>query len=260
MKRLIFWLGGTTVVYLAILVVAGWLAPGCAADRIEQRLAGSLDAEVTVGDVELGLIGGHVTLRDLRIVRDQGAVDIAIDRVDAEIASLGRVLWDRDLGEVRVRGVAVTVTGSGAVGLRGDGKAEPVRMRSLRLEDVELTLMPTALLPGLGRVEVHLERAVTGPLVLRNALSWVFALGEIHAVVDVGGASAEVDYTSGQLRVGAGLFGAKPLTVPFRIPEPDPDALELDQLKTLAIAVGKAIGPRAAGRWLRNQLLDRFLE
>lgn len=260
MKRLIFWLGGAAVVYLAILLCAGWLAPGCVADRIEARLAGSLDAEVTVGDVDLGLIGGDVTLHDLRIVRDEGAVDLAVDRVDAEIASLGRVLWNRDLGAVTVRGVDVTLTGSGAVGLRGERDSEPVRMQSLRLEDLELTLMPTALLPNLGRIEVHLERAVTGPLVLRNAMSWLFALDDIHAVVAAGGTSAEVDFTGDQLRVGAGLFGSRPITVPFRLPEPDPDALELDQLKTLAYALARALGPQAAGRWLKNKFFETILE
>jgi hypothetical protein len=260
MKRLLFWLGGGVVGYLAVLVAAGWLVPGCVGERIERRLAASLEAEVTVGDVDLDLLGGQVILRDLRIVRDQGAVDIAVARVDAEIASFGRVIYDRDLGEVAVEGVDVTLTGSGAVGLRGDRRAEPVRMESLRLTDVDVVLMPTALLPRLGRIDVHLDHAVTGPLVLRNAMSWLFALDDLHAVVDVGGASAQVAYENGALGVGAGLLGSRPITVPFRMPRPDPEALEIEQLKTLALALGKALGPAAAGRWLGRQVLDRLLD
>lgn len=260
MKKLVVGLGAVAGGYLALLVIAGWLLPGCVEQRIERRLAASLDAEVSVGAVDLALFAGHVTVSDLRIVRDGGAVDIRVQRTRAEIASWGRVIYDRDLTDVTVAGVDVTLTGAGAAGLRGERRAEPVRMDSLRLEDVDLTLMPSALLPRLGRVEIHLDRAVTGPLVLRNAMSWLYALDEIHAVVDVGGASAAIDYAGGELAVGAGLLGSRPITVPFQLPTPDPDALELEQLEVLALALARTLAPEAAKRWLGRQVLDRLFE
>lgn len=261
MKRLVLSVAGGAAGYLAVLLIAGWLVPGCVAERMKRRLAASLDAEVEIGDVDLDLLGGNIIVRDLHIVRDRGAVDITIDRADATIASFGRVIYDRDLGAVAVRGAEVTLTGAGAVGLRGGERAaEPVSMQSLRLTEVTIVVTPTALMPRLGRVEVQLERAVTGPLELRNAMSWVHALEELRAVVDVGGASGAVDYGAGELSVGAGLFGSRPITVPFRLPRPEPEALELAQLKSVAAALARALGPAAARRWLGRELLERLLD
>lgn len=238
--------------WIAALLLAGWLGEGCAEARIEDRLARSLQAEATVDSVELGLVRGHVLLRQLRLERD-GTTGFRIDvhRVDADVAPLGLAALQDTAGDVAVRGVRVEASALGLL-LREPSGRRPVRVDSLRLEDVRLSLDALRLLPGLAGVEVEVVRADVGPCTLRTPLSWVFALRRLTARLRLpAGIELGLEYAGGTLRLSGSLLGGTPLEVPFALPPLDP-ARELDQLAELGARLAAALAREVGARWLRG--------
>jgi len=238
--------------------VVGFVLDGYVARKIRERLAGSLRAKVDIADASVSLLRGKVALRGLTIERRRGGtVLIEIDSVDAGIAPLGWVLFDRDARRVTVRGVRMTLSGRGALALH-ERERRPIRARELVLEDVTLAVMPTALLPNLGRLELRVDRARTGPVVLGSGVSWLFELRELDATADLAGhANIGVAFSSDRLTLRGGLFGSRSVTVGFELPDPDPDAYEGEQLLQLAKSLAKSLARELTVGWFDREVTDR---
>jgi len=117
--------------YFIVLVIVGWIAAGIVADKIQARLAGSLDTRAKVGDAEVGLISGTVRVNDLHLERNKiDTLELDISGLEVDIAPMGWVLVDRDLRRVKVRDGRLTISGAGALVLPPRPKQPPVRWRS----------------------------------------------------------------------------------------------------------------------------------
>lgn len=241
--------------YLVILVVVGWVAGGVVADKIQARLAGSLDAQVTVGDADVGLISGAVTVEDLHLERTKiDTLELIVDRLEVDIAPLGWVLIDREPRQVRVRGGRLTISGAEALVLPARPAQPPVRVGGLEIEDGVIDLMATGYWPGLARMVITIERARSGPTTLRTGLSWLFTLEELVARVDLPAKmTVRLAYRAGQLSASGGFFGTTPVTIAFHLPRLD-DRSEVTQLVALGKELAKQLAIERARRWLGGQL------
>lgn len=244
--------------YLVLLFSLSFVLDGCAADRIEARLAEALDAEVKVGSVSLSLVRGHIAIRDVEIRREHlGHLDITIERLDVDTAPLGWLAVDRTPDLVDVGGVDMLMTGAGALDLPRREKREPLAIGGMHLSDIKLRAETSKFLPGLGKIQLTVSEARTGPVVLGSALDWVFALQTLDATTKLpAGLEAGVHYTPGQLGLSGSVFGSRPIRLPFTMPVPEPGALELDKLRLLAVAIGETVGSELAKSWLKSKVTD----
>lgn len=243
------------VVYLLALLVLGKVAGGVVADQIQERLSRSLDAEVRVGGAQVGLIGGTVTVSDLRIERTRiDHFGVEIRTLDVDIAPMGWAVIDRSLHEVKVRGARLTVTGAGALQLPPRPKAPPVTVGALEIEDAVLDLQATGYWPGLARIVITIEKARTGPTTFRTALSWIFTLEELVARVDLpAGMTVRLGFREGRLSASGGFFGETPVTIDFKLPRLD-GRDEVAQLVAIGKELGKQLAIERARRWLQSQV------
>jgi len=250
LRRISVGVAGAALAWVALLGVIGWLGDGCARARTEGHLAESMRAKVTLGSMDLGLVTGSAELRDLRIERqDQGVFRIAIQRLDADLPPLGLALVSREIGEVVVRGVDVQVSALGVLDLRG-GKREPVTFERLDVRDARLHLQAVSLIPGLAGVDLTVERAIAGRTTLRTPLSWLFALEELRARIDLpAGISATLHYRDGTLTIAGSFLGSEPIELPFVIPVLEP-ARELEQLAQMGRALAGELVAELGTRWL----------
>ncbi len=259
MKRYLLAACGLVAGYLLLLVLAGFVLDGYVAGKIEARLAGSLRADVDVSDVSISLLRGKVSLRGLTIERRTGGtILIRVESVDAGIAPLGWSIFDREARTVTARGVDMTLSGRGALALHQREKT-PIHVRELVLEDVNMAVMPTALLPRLGRIELRVDRARTGPVVLGSGVSWLFELRELRATADLAGhADIGVAFADDRLSLSGGLFGSRSVSFGFELPDPDPDAFEGAQLLSLAKELTKSLAKELATGWFDREITSRF--
>jgi hypothetical protein len=245
---------GAVATWLAALGIAGLAARGCVGERMRSRLADSLDADVRLGGLDLGLIRGRAVLRDLAIERDHdGHLHVDVAEIDAGIAPLGAYLWDRDLGRVGVAGVDLDVSGWGVLHIRPP-RRPPIRFARLSIDGARLSFAVAEAAPAWARMTVTIERAEAGPTVLRTPLSWVFALERLEARLELPGAGpVELRYGAGRLEASGSLFGDTPVSIPVTLPAPEPGH-EGRQLATLGADVAERLTLARASGWLH----DRF--
>jgi hypothetical protein len=257
MKKLAIGVASAFVGYVLLLVVLGFVVQGCVHDRVRSRLAESLDAEVTIESTSVSLLRGKVELRGIHVVRERGGhLELSIERLEADMAAWGWMTFDRDPRAVRVSGATLSISGAGALASRNLDH-EPMHVGSIDLRDARIVLMPTAVLPNVGRVELDIEQAHTGACTLSTGISWVFALERLQAVARLpGDVSVAVGYGDEHLSIGAGLFGSEPVRVRFAIPKPEPGKLELAQLADLGKALGKSVLKQGARDWFRTKVTD----
>src|SRR5689334_17234708 len=106
-KRAAIVIAGVLVGWLLLLLVLG-VALGSRQERkTKERLAESLQAEVTIEDSDLALIRGRWELDKLTLRHDDALGRLALDvgGVSCELAPLGWALVDRDCSELAVSGV-----------------------------------------------------------------------------------------------------------------------------------------------------------
>jgi hypothetical protein len=241
--------------YLVILVIAGWIAAGIVADKIQARLAGSLDAEVRVGGTDIGLISGAVTVHDLHLERNViDTLELDIKRLEVDVAPMGWVLFDRQLRRVRVVDGRLAISGAGALKLPPRPKQPPVRVGALEIQNGVIELMATGYWPGLARMVITIESAHAGATTLRTGLSWLFTLRDLVARIDLpANITVRIAFENGRLSASGGFFGQTPVTIPFVLPPLD-DRDEVAQLVALGKELGKQLAIERAKRWLGGQL------
>jgi hypothetical protein len=261
MRRLVVGLLTVGVIYLIFIFAGGFVLRGCAAERVRQRLADALDADVTIGSSSLSIWRGELELEDIEIHRSHGgAADIRIDSIDADLAGWGALVWNRDVRRAEVRGVDMHISARGLVEV-ARRKREPLRVHELVLDDAVITISPTALLPGLGEVTVRLQHTTSRGVELAHGLSWLSGLRALDAKIDLpaGLGSASAAFAQGALTVAASMVGGgRPLTVPFKMPEVDPDAYEIDQLKAIAKELVRSAGKTLLEKTVRDKVLEQI--
>jgi len=255
-------LGALAALWLLGLLVAGFAARGCVKRRAERRLRASMQAEVSIGAVELSLLRGRLGFDRLHLERrGRGLLRIDIAHAETAVWPLGLVVVQPGLGALSARDVDLEITALAALDL-GGGRRAPLRFDRLELTRLRLALEATSVLPGLARVNLAIDHVVVGPTTLRTPLSWVFGLRELRAHLELStGGTAELDYRGdGKLRITGPLFGPRTLVIDFVIPALDPEH-ELEQLAALARKVGAELARQAGKGWLwdqaKKQLIDR---
>jgi hypothetical protein len=245
----------TAAAYLIILVIVGWIASGMVADKIQARLADSLDAEVKVGGTEVGLISGAVRVSDLHLERNKiDTLELDIHRLEVDIAPMGWVLFDRAPRSVLVRDGRLVMSGAGALVLPPRPKQPPIRVGELVIENGVIDLMATGYWPGLARMVITIESAHAGATTLRTGLSWLFTLKDLVARVDLpANITVRISFADGKLSASGGFFGQTPVTIPFQLPPLD-DRDEVAQLVAMGKELGKQLAIERAKRWLGSQL------
>ncbi len=213
------------------------------------RLAGSMNAAVTIGNLDLGLVRGDVGVDRVQIVKaDRGYLRIDVDRVDVDLLPLGLALVQDGIGDVRMRGVDVEISALGALDLRGASRT-PLRFDSLVIERAHVVVQAVHVVPGVASLDVTIDRASAGATTLRTPLSWLFALRELTAHVDLPfGGSIGLHYARGKLRLSGSVFGSTPLELPLEIPVLEP-ARELEQLGELGRRLLGDLVAQGLERW-----------
>jgi len=256
-RRWLVGLAALPVAYVLGLVVLGFALRGCVTQRVADRLSNALDAEVTIGDSSLSLLRGKLELQDVAVHRDDGgSVDIEIDRIDVDLASLGWVVFDRDVDYALVDGMRIEVSARGLYDLAERRKRiVPIPIGELDLKHSSVVVMPTSLLPKLGRITVALDRVHTTDVSLRHGLSWLFRMQELTASVEALGFQFGVDYSGEQLGISGGMFGSDPVSIRFPLPVPDPNGSEIKTILRFAKELSKAIGSE-----LKDTVKDAVLD
>jgi hypothetical protein len=242
---------GAAALWIAALIVAGFAANGCQRRAVEARIARSLEATAAFDDSSLTLLRGGFTGTGLSITKQSalGSLRVRVDELDADLAPFGIALADSRPRVLRLSGVELEATSLEILRVARRG-GRPFAVDALELRDVHFVAMPVGLMPGLGRIEVTISRARSGPTVLRTPLSWVFALEELTAAIALpGGVHVELAYANGTLRAKGGVFGATAVELPFAIPVADP-AREIEQLQSLALELAKQMTLTQAESWL----------
>jgi hypothetical protein len=261
-------IGGTATIYVLVLVFGGVALEGCLEDRVREALGRALDAEVTVGDTSLSVWRGRVELQDVVARRvEGGAMELVVDTIEVDVAGWGAAVFDHDIDRAVVRGARMELSARGLTDLARRPRAErkPIPIGELVLENVSLGVQPTALLPGLGRMEAVVTAAAASDVVVSSGLSWMRGLSRLEGRVSAPGAfSLGMAYRTGSLTLTGGPLGAMPVTVPLRLPTLDETATELDYLRALATSVIRAAGARIPGkqaldsvRGVLQELMDR---
>ncbi len=236
------------------LVVAGYAARGCVVDRTLTRLGESLGAVVTLDDLELSLVRGRVALAGLVIDREHdGHLHVRIDRIDAGIAPLGAYLWDRELGQVTVQGVDLSVTAWAVLKIKPP-RRKPMVMEHLTIDGARVVFAPTSLTGNWGRATLEVTRAEAGPTILRTPMSWLFALERLDASLDLPGiAPITLHFADGRLEASGSVFGATPVAIDVVLPVPEPGH-EGQQLAELGTSLAERLALARAERLLRKVL------
>jgi hypothetical protein len=249
--------GSLTAAYLGFLALGGLVLRGCVERGARERIAAAFDAEVTIGATSFSVWRGRVELEDVVAVRKHGGtIELHIDSVEAELAGWGRVLFDRDVDRAVVRGVHMNLSARGLAAMARRPR-QPLELGELVLEDSSVAVMPTAFMPGIGRVEAQLTRAVARPANLTGGLSWLEKLVELDATVTApAGVAITTRYRPGSLALSGSWFGSAPITIPFEIPHLDPEADELAHVRVLVTEVVRAAGRGIVQNAARGAVLD----
>lgn len=241
--------------WVSALFLGGYAGAGCAKDKARSRLAGSMKAAVTIGDLDLGLVRGAIGVDDIHIVKDDhGYLRIDLHRVDVDVLPLGLAMFSDSVGDVRVRGIDVEISALGALDLRG-GKRTPLTFDSLAIEDAHVRVEAAHVVPGVAGLDVTIDRAHAGATTLRTPVSWLFALRDFDAHVELPiGGKVLLHYAAGKLTLSGSLLGSAPLVLPFDIPVLEP-ARELEQLAELGQRLIGELAAQVGARW-KDHLLD----
>lgn len=260
LRRVVLVGGGLLVAWFTLLVILGVTLTGRQERHTRERLAESLQSTVTLGDLDLALVRGHMTIDALSIKRDDTIGHLAIDvaGVRCELAPLGLALFDRDCRELNIAGLRLEVSTSALFKIQRPRKSRPVHADHMTIENATLVFLPSAFAPSLGRIEITIERAVAGNTVLRTPISWLFALQELRGHFALpAGITVHVGYKNGMLTAAGSLFGSAPVELPIQIPLASTAKDAHDEMQLL-VQLGRQIAERLVAKraedWLKSKL------
>lgn len=260
LKRVGIVVAGLCVLWLVLLAVLGAALGSRQRRHTQERLAESLHAQVALGEVDLALIRGRLSIGGLSIKRDDtiGYMHVDVKSVRCELAPLGGAIFNRDCRDLAVRGVRIEVSSAALFKMQRPPKRTPVRADHFVIDDATLVFLPSALMPSLGRVAITIEHAESGATVMRTPLSWLFGLQELRAKFELpAGITVLVGYKNGILTASGSLFGSTPVALPIEIPAAGiaSDAHEeMQELRKLAVDIAERLVAKRAEDWLRSKL------
>lgn len=259
MRRIAIWAACLVAVWLVLLLVLGFALGARQEARTTERLAASLQAQVTAGGSDLALIRGRWTLSQLAIRHDDVLGTLAIDvaGVRCELAPLGWALVDRSCSELAVRGVRMEVSSTALFKVKRP-KRKPVHADRIVIDDAELVFEPSAFVPNLGRIEIAIEHAESGPTLLRTPLSWLLTLEQLRARLDLpAGIALHLDYAHGTLTAAGSLFGSAPVALPIALPLRQ-TAQDAHEEMLQLVELGKDIAERLVARRAQDWLVSKW--
>jgi hypothetical protein len=259
LKRIVVAVVVLAALWLAGLLVAGVVLEPRMRSGIATRLAESLQAEATIADGDLALIGGQLALSHLVVRRDDviGHLAITVDELHCTLPGLGLALFDRECRELAVRGIHLELSSAALFQLKHPTRP-PLHAQRVVIDDAHVELAASALVPSLGKLAVHITHAEAGDTIFKTPLSWLLSLRVLHATVDLpGNLTLKIDYAGGQLQLAGGLFGATPIALPVTLPvadlADDPRA-ELAKLVTFGKDLAERLVAQKATDWLKSKL------
>lgn len=250
MKRAIIVLG-LVLAYPLLLLVLGWAATGRVEEQIKQRLSYTLRAdEVSIDDIDVGLIRGKVSLHGIRAKRTGlGTASIEVTDLEVDVAPMGWALINSEPTRLEVVGAHLDLSAAGVATLRTREELRDIRVEEFIMRDSRITMAVTSLFPSLGQAEFSVAHARAKDVALSNALSWLYKTDQLKASLRVPGPMEFiVDYDGEALTVGGSILGSMPITIPFSWPIPDPRELELSQILSLTKHLVTVLGPEIAKR------------
>lgn len=259
LKRVAIVAAALAVVWLIVLVVLGIVLGERQARGTAQRLGESLQAEATVGSSELALVRGTLELEKVSVRRDDvvGHLSLDVAQVRCDLAPLGWALVDSSCRELAVRGTRLEVSTAALFKIKNPKRA-PIHAHHVVIDDAVLAFAPSAFVPSLGRIEIAIEHAESGPTVLRTPLSWLFTLEELRARLDLpAGVSVKLSYADGMLSVAGSVFGSAPVEIPISLPIASAAHDAHEEIEML-VATGKDIAGKLVAKratdWIEQKL------
>jgi hypothetical protein len=226
---------------------------------VTERIAEALRADATIERGSLALVRGRLDLAGLAVHRDDAVGHLAITVADlrCELPPLGLALVDGDCRELAIAGARFEVSSAALLRLRPP-RRPPLHAGRVVIDDAQLVFAPSALLPEVGRVAIAVARAEVGDTRFKTPLSWLFALRQLDATIELpAGLTLALRYDHGLLRVSGALFGATPVTVPVALPaaQPGDDArTEIARLAAFGKEVAQRLVVQRAADWLESKL------
>ncbi|MDX2087225.1 MAG: hypothetical protein SFX73_05220 [Kofleriaceae bacterium] len=257
-RKIAAYAAGAIALWIIALVIFGALYGGTAGNRVAQRIADSLLAEVTVESTDLALVRGRMELTGMKVRKeDLGHLAIDVAEVRCELPPLGLALVDRECRDLIVDKVRLDVSSAAVFQLKKP-KRKPLRARHVEIHDAVLTFSPSAFLPDLGKIEIKVDEVVAGPTTFKTPLSWMFSMQELRATLDLpAGIVVQLEYAQGVLTASGGIFGSRPVHLPISIPVADPadDAkAEIAKLVQLGRQIAERLVEKRAKDWLKSKL------
>ncbi len=243
---------------VALLVLDATLADR-QAETTAARLGESLQATATIGHADLALVRGGLDLHALALHRDDliGRLAIDVANIHCDLPPLGLALVDGECRMLEVGGVRLSVSSAALFHLKPPKRA-PVRARRVVIDDATLVFSPSAIAPSLGAITIAIEHAEAGATVFRTPLSWLFALDELRARIDLpAGISLHLGYHDGKFSAASSIFGSTPVELPVTLPAAN-TAHDAHEEIDLLVATGKDLAERLVAKraqdWLESKL------
>lgn len=258
-RRLAVVAGALVALWLIAVIVLGFALEGRTRRGVAARLAEALQADAAIGDGELSLLNGELSLQDLTVRREDliGKLALHVAHIECALPPLGAALLDRQCRELVVRGTQLDVSTLALFRVRRP-KRPPLHVRRVVIDDAQLTLAATALAPELGRIAIHIDHAEAGDTVFKTPLSFLFALRGLHATIDLPtGSTLDITYEAGELRLAGSLIGADPIAVPVALPAADAGddaSAEIAKLVAFGRVLGERVVARRAADWFKSKL------
>lgn len=261
-RRVIQIVIGVIAAWIALLIVLGFAYGTRSARGVADRFAASLQGSASFRDANLALVRGRLELEHVAVRRDDAIGTLSLDVADVrcELPPLGLALVDRECRELYIGGMRLEMSSLALFKLR-KAQRPPILTQRVVIEDAVLAFAPSAFLPSLGRVQIKVARAVAGPTRFRTPLSWIFAMRELRATLDLpAGIAVHLTYEGGVMSASGSVFGSSPVEVPVTLPvreAADDGATELRRLVEFGRGLAEQLVARRAKQWLRSKLPGR---
>jgi len=165
--------------YAAVLTLANRYFEQRLREGLVRRLEATFGGHVTVGALEVALWSGHAAAREIVIERGEaGAMAGEIGAIEAQFARGGAVLLTRELDKLALHDAHLRLTYAALTQLRRPPAARLVA-RAVELENLVVTVAPSARMPTLLASRLTLHRVASGRTQVRSALSWLESVHEI---------------------------------------------------------------------------------
>ena len=258
MKRVARAAAAVVAIWLALLLVLDAIYGRRVQGTVGDRLAESLQGTATIERSDLALLRGHLDLGGLSVVRDDliGHLSLKVDDVRCELAPLGLGVVFHGCRELAIRGTRLEVSTAGLFKLRAP-RRPPITTARVVIDDAELAFSPSAFVPGLGRVTIHIDHAESGETTFHTPLAWLLTMTELRAHIDLpANLSVQLSYSDGVMSAAGSLFGSQPvsLPLPLHLPTATDAKAQIDQLVAIGKSVAEDLVAKRAEDWIKSKL------